>query len=413
MTLFHLTGRLERRRFATPRPHGKVSSIAPATVRVPPGPAPVGCLNPSLATTILPAMADRLQEDATVLNADAHAYTRLLAPAAPGYALWQPTDVEVSGKLGDCGQITDGRFYKYFNILSEGTGYPRFEGASTQDVPPPAPEMKSQSDIGLSMGGHEASSRKTASIEAHKTWTNNEFAFLQLIGKCASSEFTPETKDRIQDYLIQNDSEIRNRLGDVPGTIVILTRVVHAQSWVGAVARKEAPARKRWFGLPVKLPGQPSAQSRDPATTESRSEKLPLDNFGSYTRGPAVPSSRTYCVIVGTMQSLKRTKRVNAKGPAPWRKALNMSAPAVEGEVAVYASTTADPLSEMMRMCLDAWEKYSVDLVVSRWDIITDFYKAHPDSPIASIGVNRTSDNKLVIFVRLSPPDPDTETRAP
>ncbi|EJD51624.1 kinase-like protein [Auricularia subglabra TFB-10046 SS5] len=317
-------------------------------------------------------MSDTILDDVKILHARAHDYARLLASAAEGHVLWQPTKVDVAGKLGDCGQITDGRFYKYFNVFDADSGFPHIEFDAQYDKiittqrPPDTNLIKSQPDIDILLEGEPGlhPSLMRASVGADVPWRNGELAFVQLLGDCKSMDFTPAPKRKIMDYLVKYHSEIRERLGDVPGTIVVLTSVVHSTSWLGAIARQGPPRRlrSRWLDqfqartAPRSTHKGPTSQPTVAvAQAPEDKRRLSLGNFGQYTRGPADQPDEHYCVVVGTMQG----------------NAIPTAADAIRD------STTSDALSKLLDRTLQA--NPSAEEGVASWDVLTDFYREYPD----------------------------------
>ncbi|EJD51623.1 hypothetical protein AURDEDRAFT_159360 [Auricularia subglabra TFB-10046 SS5] len=200
-------------------------------------------------------MDDPLHNKAKYLYVDAHDYARLLQAAASGQALWQPTRVDVGGDIGDCGQISNGKFFKSFNIFKNDSGSPSLRflydersvkaAGHVQETPYPNVDIvKSQHMINFSMGFDVSAETipdvLDISVDANVAWENSELAFLQYCGaRRIVKDSSPVLRHHIQQYLTHHDAELRAHLRTPPGCrLVVLTRVVLSPSFLGGLARQ-------------------------------------------------------------------------------------------------------------------------------------------------------------------------------
>lgn len=188
-------------------------------------------------------MSDPLFFDPQECNADVHDYTRLLQRAARGHVLWEPCAV---GHVGDCGQIRDGRFWKFFNVYERPpAGIPRLDAPSDPDdlrttVLENRDVLRSSESVSVAFHGGLpfTAPPTTLSISADISWDNSEFAFLGFGGRQRLLEvLSPARSEALQRYLVRYEQDIRAATGVLAGDIVLLGAVTRASAWMGGVAR--------------------------------------------------------------------------------------------------------------------------------------------------------------------------------
>ncbi|EJD51695.1 hypothetical protein AURDEDRAFT_120955 [Auricularia subglabra TFB-10046 SS5] len=367
-----------------------------------PSPAPETCY-----------ISDVVHIDPRAVDANTHDYARLLVRAAEGHALRDPTPADEHGQIGDCGQITNGRFSKYFNIFdpSERFQHLRFERGDKSDTHKDQCSnrnaLTSQHSVRVSLGFDADTGLAPVgqpidiSVNAGVTWEKSELAFLQFLGDQRIVETcNPDLHQRILGWLMAHDDDIRVIMGSVQGTLVVLTSVTHSRSWLGGVARQS---------------------SSNVGIRSGAGIALVWYSPGSAVAGPIPFPDISYCVIVRAVQSLTRPRFMpHVKLAAiPGVKRLKMifqqtSSPGAAQTLPVRMSTffgpaflrgsgsnneesaqqtavtaaSSDPLSALMWHALEC--NPSIFQVVGSWDVVARFLTVslwcprkitHPDIP--------------------------------